>query len=78
MQLDAYFQYIGSKVNDMREAEHWIATCRGTPERFNIICSPWSTYVTDPGLVPSSLDLALLELAEPSLGSCVDRDPPVA
>ena len=54
-------------VNAVREAEDWIATCRDTRERFNTIWAPWSDYTTDPIFVPSSLDIALLELSDPSL-----------
>lgn len=55
------------RVGDIREAEDWIATCRGVRDRFTATWQPWTVYVSDPGHMPSSLDVALLELAEPSL-----------
>lgn len=61
------------KVNDIREAEHWIASCKGKTERFEIIWGPWKDYVFDPNHMSSSLDMALLELAEPSLRSRLDN-----
>lgn len=61
------------KVNDIREAEHWIATCRGKVERFEAIWGPWKDYMSDSDQISSSLDLALLKLAEPSLRSRLDN-----
>lgn len=55
-------------MNKIREVEDWIATCRGTRDHFISIWSPWIDYIYyDPRQMSSSLDLALLELAEPSL-----------
>lgn len=61
------------KVNDIRETEHWIATCKGKLERFDYIWGPWKDYISDPDQESTSLDLALLELAEPSLRSRLDK-----
>lgn len=54
-------------VNAVREAKDWVATCKGTEERFHAVWAPWSEYVSDPVNVSSSLDAALLELADPTL-----------
>lgn len=54
-------------VSAVREAEEWLATCRGSRERFLGIWAPWSEYTTDSRDIPSSLDIALLELADPTL-----------
>lgn len=81
MRLDAFSQFTGNnpeslqggdwikKVNDIREAEHCIATCKGKVERFDAIWRPWKDYMSDPDHATSSLDLALLELVEPTLRS---------
>lgn len=54
-------------VNAIREAKEWIATCRGLREKHLAIWAPWNEFSPDPRWVPSSLDAALLELADPSL-----------
>ena len=54
-------------VSDIGEAERWVATCRDRHDRHMTAWAPWTDYVSDPVFVPSSLDVALLELAEPSL-----------
>ena len=64
-----------AKVNDIREAEHWIATCKDTLDCFNVVWAPWVAHMTNPGEVSSSLDLAILELAELTLRSRVEGMP---
>lgn len=46
------------------KANEWIATCRGTSERFNKVWVTWSHYILGSDTVPSSLDAPLLTLAE--------------
>lgn len=46
-------------------AEEWEARCKDIREQFISIWAPWQKYAADP--VPSSLEVALLELAESSL-----------
>lgn len=55
------------KVSDIREAEEWVPRCKDRSERFNGVWAHWRKYITDANPVSSSLDVALLELAEPSL-----------
>lgn len=55
------------KVNKIKDVEDWVATCKGTRKRFNCIWVVWQQYTSDPGHILSSLYVALLELADPSL-----------
>lgn len=55
------------KVKEIKEAEEWVATCNGISKRFNTIWALWLHHTSDTGFIPSSLDTALLELAEPYL-----------
>lgn len=55
------------KVDDIREAEEWVARCKDRSERFDGVWAQWRRFIIDTNPVSSSLDVALLELAEPSL-----------
>lgn len=55
------------KVDDIREAEEWVARCKDRSERFDGIWAQWRRFTIDTNPVSSSIDVALLELAEPSL-----------
>lgn len=55
------------KVSKIKEAEEWVATCQDRRERFTSSWAPWEEYTSAPDPVPSSLEVALLELAEPLL-----------
>lgn len=58
------------RVNEIREVEDWIATSRASRDRFTNIWSLWLGHISDSDQVSSSLDVALLELAEPTLRQC--------
>lgn len=66
VQVPSREEWVG-RVNEIREAEDWIATCKGTRDKLANIWSLWLDHVSGPAQVPSSLDMALLELAEPAL-----------
>lgn len=55
------------KVDEIREAEEWVVRCRDKSKLFTSIWAQWQKYPADPDPVPSSLEVVLLELAEPSL-----------
>lgn len=55
------------KVKEIIEAEEWVTTCMDRHEFFSSIWAAWLEYTSDPDQVSSSLDVALLELAEPTL-----------
>lgn len=44
-----------------------IATCKGAHKLFTSMRAVWLARIPDPQLASSSLDLALLDMAEPSL-----------
>ena len=59
------------KVMEIMEAEGWLATCRDTHEKFETTWAEWKAHVHDAALFSSSLDEALLVLADPSFGDRV-------
>lgn len=52
------------KVDEIKEAEEWVAMCKDRHERFTNIWASWQKYTADPDPVPSSLEVAFLELAD--------------
>lgn len=56
------------RVNAIREAEEWVAVGKNTTVKHTAIWSIWHEHFQDTSYVPSSLDISLLKLADPTLG----------
>lgn len=74
LRIPSELDWLG-KVTKIMEAKEWVATCKGTRERFDAIWASWWNYFSGQAPVSSSLDIALLTLAGPTFGQLVQAKP---